>query len=85
MGDDHEHPILGDDSANGATRDEARSDLLEVKRRLIVEYGTTVPPLDIERYVDAALDSFAGARVRNFIPLLVERSVRDRLRSSRHG
>ena len=56
--------------------DEVRA-VNEVTRRLAVRYPhVTVDVISAE--VAAAHDRFAGCRIRDYIPLFVERSVRDR-------
>jgi len=44
----------------------------QVKRRIRARFGT-VPAGDIDAAVDAALAHFDHCRIRDFIPLLVER------------
>ena len=57
--------------------DEARA-IDDVTRRLATNY----PHLDVRAIaaeVETAHGQFAGSRIRDFIPLFVERAVRDRL------
>ncbi|HEV7647278.1 MAG TPA: hypothetical protein VGP26_03875 [Actinophytocola sp.] len=57
-------------------RGEVDKQLYALKSRLAAEYG------DNRAYqlVDEEHGRFAGARVRTFLPILIERSVRARLR-----
>jgi hypothetical protein len=62
---------------NGAEREEAA--MLKLRDRLAVahEYATT----DIDAAIERAIACFADARVREFVPLLVERLARADLRA----
>ncbi|WP_455900620.1 three-helix bundle dimerization domain-containing protein [Rhodococcus gordoniae] len=50
----------------------------QVIERLILRYPL-VPPDDIERAVNGVYLRFATSRVRDFVPLLVERAVKREL------
>lgn len=50
----------------------------QVRERLVTE--STHSAADVSAAVDRALRRFAGAPVRDFVPLLVERLARDDLR-----
>ena len=49
--------------------------------RLHAQYGVDVD--ELRRLADAALETFATARVQTFVPILVEKSVRDACRRLR--
>ena len=49
------------------------------------EEFSSVPISTIEHIVAEAYAGFEGSRIREFIPLLVERETRDRLRAERPG
>lgn len=51
----------------------------QIADRLAVTYAARHPPERIRAEVSAAYDRFRGARVRDFIPILVERLVRTAL------
>ncbi|WP_390891173.1 three-helix bundle dimerization domain-containing protein [Rhodococcus rhodochrous] len=53
----------------------------QVLERLIVRYPH-VPPADIERAVHGVYRRFATSRVRDFVPLLVEKAVKRDLSES---
>ena len=61
-----------------ATREAA--ELVEVARRLTARYRTLHPGLVLETVADVT-DQLQGARIREFIPLLVEKQARDELDS----
>jgi hypothetical protein len=48
--------------------------------RLTAEYGDSVGPNVVRELVDQAYSPFRQARVTQFVPVLVDRSVRQRLR-----
>ena len=51
--------------------------------RLTAEYGDTVGPGVVRDLVDQAYSPYRQARVTQFVPVLVDRSVRQRLRAAR--
>ena len=51
-----------------------------VAERLANEYGDKVGPAVVRGMVDEAYSPYRGARVTQFVPVLVDRSVRQRLR-----
>lgn len=53
-----------------------------VADRLAVEYGETVGAGVVRELVDEAYSPYRQARVTQFVPVLVDRSVRQRLRSA---
>lgn len=53
-----------------------------VADRLAVEYGETVGAGVVRELVDEAYSPFRQARVTQFVPVLVDRSVRQRLRAA---
>jgi hypothetical protein len=62
-------------TADGPTA-EVRA-LEQVSERLRVEYG--LPADHVDTAVAEAVQTFAGLPVRDFVPILVERQVRERL------
>lgn len=52
----------------------------KVAERLASEYADRVPSGVVHELVDAAYDPMRQARVTQFVPVLVDRSVRERLR-----
>ena len=54
--------------------------LAHVTERLTAEYAESVPPGVVEGLVSEVLVGFQSARVTQFVPVLVDRSVRQRLR-----
>jgi hypothetical protein len=61
------------------TAEESRSIALLVDR--LQQRFPHVPPPAIRDIVDRACRGFAGARIRDFVPVLVEREALDELRS----
>lgn len=53
-----------------------------VADRLAVEYADTVGAGVVRELVDQAYSPFRQARVTQFVPVLVDRSVRQRLRAA---
>lgn len=53
-----------------------------VADRLTAEYGDTVRPGLVRELVDQAYSPYREAKVTQFVPVLVDRSVRQRLRST---
>lgn len=53
---------------------------VETEERLVARYSSErCAPDEVRAAVDEAVDRLAGARIRAFLPILVERSVRLRL------
>lgn len=77
------HPSLRD-TERGHTgsmpivRDE-KSQLAHVSQDLLQAYSQ-LPPETVRREVTSATSAFTEARVRTFVPLLVQKRVRDQLR-----
>lgn len=53
--------------------------IAEVERRLIAKYEQTIPPHRIATIVRDAHARFEQSRIRDFVPLLVERRARAEL------
>jgi hypothetical protein len=53
-----------------------------VADRLTAEYGDKVRPGLVRELVDQAYSPYRGAKVTQFVPVLVDRSVRQRLRAT---
>jgi hypothetical protein len=51
---------------------------LEIKDRLSAEFAS-VPPARVDTVIGDARESFSASRVRDFVPLLVERRARHEL------
>ncbi|GAA3721681.1 three-helix bundle dimerization domain-containing protein [Gordonia hankookensis] len=61
--------------------DDERKQITEVRTRLTAAYAG-VPPDDVAAAVDDAYRRFDGTRVRDFVPLLVERRANQELGGS---
>jgi len=59
------------------TEDEARA-IQDICTRLRTRFPAT-PPDTVQQTVGTAYDSLRTARIRDFVPVLVEREARDRL------
>ena len=57
-------------------------ELADLRSRLMRRYPSVNDPVRIEGAIGAAILAFAGARVKNFLPILVERSAAQRLNST---
>lgn len=57
-----------------------RAEFARVEARLVAEFGGN-PAADaiVRAHVAAVQEYFAGARIRRYLPILVERAVRSRL------
>jgi len=78
----------GSPSQGGTSSSSAAVDvrLQPVESRLIaLAGGDTALERAVRRYVAESLTRFETARVRQFVPILVEREVRDRLRARRQA
>lgn len=53
----------------------------KIAERLATEFSGRFPDPVVRQLVDEAYGELAGARVTQFVPVLVDRSVRTRLRS----
>jgi len=69
---------MSSDPSLAGQSDQLRSQLDELTGRLARDYAD-VGTDTVRSYVRAESDRFADARVRAFIPVLVERAVRGRL------
>ncbi len=58
------------------------SQLAQVESALVSKYGDRVPAAQISADVQAELAAFDGARIRTFLPVLLQKRLSDRLR---HG
>lgn len=59
-----------------------QSQLDQVERALLTKYGDRVPPEQISADVRAGLAEFADARIRTFLPVLLQKRLTDQLRGS---
>jgi hypothetical protein len=57
----------------------------KVAQRLAEEFSDTVPDPVVRGLVHEAYDEMSSARVTQFVPVLVDRTVRARLRSQSAG
>jgi len=69
---------MSSDPSLAGQSDQLRSQLDELTGRLARDYADVATDT-VRSYVRAESDRFADARVRAFIPVLVERAVRGRL------
>ena len=53
-----------------------------LEKKLLREFGQLLDPHDLHRLIESALGQFSEARVRHFVPVLVERLVRNELNAS---
>ena len=63
--------------------DPSRARVESVVRSLHSRFGSSVDVADIEAEVEIEIGSYATARITDFIPILVEREVHARLRTTR--
>ncbi len=56
--------------------------LAQVESALVTKYGDHVPPEQISAYVQEGLAEFEHARIRTFLPVLLQKRLTDRLRHS---
>ncbi len=61
--------------------DTTRAHLRGVVRSLAEEFAGTFSPGTVDRYVDSTLDRYATARITTYVPVLVHRFARERLRA----
>lgn len=57
--------------------------LSDLRGRLHREYDDRVDPDEVERAIVECSRDFSDARITTYVPVLVEKQVRDRLRSRR--
>jgi hypothetical protein len=55
---------------------------LRVEERVNAEYGDRVTQEEVRRLINDAFDRYGDARITQFVPVLVDREVRARLRSA---
>ena len=55
--------------------------LEQEKALLRTSFGARVPADVLDAAIEATVASFAGARIQEYVPVLVHRTVRDRLRA----
>src|SRR2546425_7076145 len=56
-----------------------------VTRDLVGEFGGRISPEAIERLVQRSARSYAGSRIPTYVPILIRREVRERLRQRAPG
>jgi hypothetical protein len=66
-------------TADSQTDNDLQGMLGDIRERLHASYDERYSPHAVDTAVDRAVDELKGARVRTFLPLLVERAVRQRL------
>jgi len=64
--------------AIASTTDHVSSQIDQVRERLIADHPTVAPDA-VREYVEDERKQFADAAVHVFVPILVERAVRERL------
>ena len=55
--------------------------LVNVERRIVADFEGRIAPEVVHRYLEEAEHAFDHARIRTFVPVLVDRTVRRQLRS----
>ncbi|WP_067461916.1 three-helix bundle dimerization domain-containing protein [Actinomadura macra] len=65
--------------------EQERKALIRLRDRLVITYGAEVSPEEVAALIDEAVAGFAAVSIRDFVPLLVERTVRDELRRRARG
>ena len=63
------------------TVEDEQRQLESARRALVAEFSGRVPAEDVERRFSELVREFESARVRSFVPVLVQRQARERLRS----
>jgi hypothetical protein len=58
------------------------SEIAQVERRLIAELSPAVRPEEVQRCVRDVVAQFGAAKIRRYVPLLVERITRDQLQAA---
>jgi hypothetical protein len=58
------------------------NEVAQVERRLIAELSPVVRPEEVQRCVFDVVARFDSATIRKYVPLLVERIARERLRAA---
>lgn len=58
-----------------------REAVKHVTENLAAEYGGAHPPEEVKEVVEEKREHYADARIRDFIPVLVEREAREELSS----
>ena len=61
--------------------DDDQSQLQRVEASLLVKFGQSVPHDTIAAEVEAAMREFADARIRTYVPVLLQKRVTDQLRT----
>jgi hypothetical protein len=61
-------------------REQERRALVRLRAQLVSHYAGRCSSDEITEVIDRASDRFAGARIRDFVPVLVEQIVREDLR-----
>ena len=56
------------------------SRIFDLQKQLVEEFGGKVDRHVVEQSLQAAMDSYASARIRDFVPLFIYRETRERLR-----
>lgn len=57
------------------------SNFERLERQLLNEFSPPLPPEEVRRHLLASISSYQRAVVRSYLPLLIERSTRERLRA----
>ena len=61
--------------------DDEKRQLDAARRDLVAEFADRVPEAEVHARFDEIVHAFDGAPVRGFVPVLVGRAARERLRS----
>lgn len=73
---------MGDDDETTQASEREAHELAAVEQRLLTAFSPPLPPGHVSRTVSEARREFETARVRQYVPLLVERIARECLRTT---
>jgi hypothetical protein len=60
------------------------NEMAQIERRLIAELSPAIRPEEVQRCVRDVVARFDTATIRTYVPLLVERIAKDRLKTAEH-
>ena len=83
--DDAECPLAADRAGVNNYSDEALAAIVAIHRRLEEQYGPLLGNDVVARVLADSVADFSQARFTNYVPLLIEKAARDRLRTAARG